>query len=192
MEHHSPAPDPRTNLTGDDSRRGAPPLPHGQPPSQSPLAKLDPPVSLPAPPHARAPARCLRTGSPSSPPAVRFLPAVGRFAPPRQPLAPSPPPTLPDAWAPWKRRRPSRARAVFHRGPWLGRRARAPAPGWARFRPPAHQSQKHFSFFFFSLLFSPLVIYISIFYVPKIIKTLSKSHKMIMLEFDTLHSVNHC
>ena len=69
--------------------------------------------------------------------------------------------------------------------------AHAPAPGWAGFRPPAHQSQKTFFFFLFHP-FSPLVIYISIFYVPKIIKTLSKSHKMIMLEFDTLHSVNHC
>jgi hypothetical protein len=132
--------------------------------------------------------------SPSSPPAAGFLPAVGRFALPCQPLAPSPPPALPDAWAPWKRRHPSRARAVSAVGRgWAGALAlaRAPASGWARFRPPAHQSQKPFSFFF-SLLFSPLVIYISIFYVPKIIKTLSKSHKMIMLEFDTLHSVNHC
>jgi hypothetical protein len=32
MEHHSHAPDPRTSLTGDDSRRGAPPPPRGQPP----------------------------------------------------------------------------------------------------------------------------------------------------------------
>jgi hypothetical protein len=33
--------------------------------------------------------------SPSSPPAAGFLPADGLFAPPRQPLAPSPPPALP-------------------------------------------------------------------------------------------------
>jgi hypothetical protein len=125
---------------------------------------------------------------------IAIGPTGGRCAPPRQPLALSPPPALPNAWAPWKRCRPSRARAVFSRGSWLGRcaRARARPCAWlGQILPPAHQSQKPFPFSFPSF-FSPLVIYISIFYVPKIIKTLSKSHKMIMLEFDTLHSVNHC
>jgi hypothetical protein len=125
----------------------------------------------------------------------RVFPAVGRFAPPHQPLAPSPPPALPDAWALWKWHRLSRARAISRRGPWLGRRARARARPCARLGqispPPGPPEPKTFFFFLFHP-FSPLVIYISIFYVPKIIKTLSKSHKIIMLEFDTLHSVNHC
>jgi hypothetical protein len=69
---------------------------------------------------------------PSSPPTAGFFPAVGRFAPPRQPLAPSPPPALPDAWAPWKQRRLLHARVVSRRGLWLGRRARARAHPYAR------------------------------------------------------------
>jgi hypothetical protein len=64
--------------------------------------------------------------------------------------------------------------APFHvvgRG-WAG--ALAPLhPAGPDFAPPAHQSQKPFFIFLFQP-FSPLVIYISIFYVPKIIKTLSK------------------
>jgi hypothetical protein len=91
-------------------------------PSQPPLAKLGPPLSSPAPLHARAPARCPRTGSP---PANRrrahrrpvFFPADDRFAPPRRPLAPSPPPTLSGAWASRKQHHPSRARGVFRLGP---------------------------------------------------------------------------
>jgi hypothetical protein len=133
--------------------------------------------------------------SPSSPPAAGFFPAAGRFAPPRQPLAPSPPPALPDVWAPWKWRRLSRARAVSRRAPWLGRHAHAPARPCARLGrisppPPGPPEPKTFLFFLFHP-FSPLVIYILIFYVPKFIKTLSKSHKMIILEIDALHSENH-
>jgi hypothetical protein len=62
------------------------------------------------------------------------------------------------------------------------------------FAPPPRptRAEKPFSFSFSFPSFFPLVIYILIFYVPKIIKILPKSHKMIMLEFDTLHSVNHC
>jgi hypothetical protein len=68
-------------------------------------------------------------------------------------------------------------------------RPRAPArPAGPDFAPRPTRAEKPFSFFH---PFFPLVIYILIFYVPKIIKTLPKSHKMIMLEFDTLHSVNH-
>jgi hypothetical protein len=115
---------------------------------------------------------------------------------PRQPLAPSPPPALTHG---------SRGNDVVSRAPapflavgrdWAGALApaRAPAPGWAGFRPPPRptRAEKPCSFSFSFPSFFPLVIYILIFYVPKIIKILPKSHKMIMLEFDTLHSVNHC
>jgi hypothetical protein len=76
-------------------------------------------------------------------------------------------------------------------GPARSRPCAPLRPAGPDFAPPGPPEPKTFFFFIFHP-FSPLVIYISIFYVPKIIKTLSMSHKMIILEFDTLHSVNHC
>jgi hypothetical protein len=92
----------------------------------------------------------------------QVLPADGRFAPPRRPLASSPPPALFDAWAPRKRRRPSRARA----------------------------EPKTFFFFLFQP-FSPLVIISQYFMHQKLSKHFLKSHEMIILEIETLHLVNH-
>jgi hypothetical protein len=89
---------------------------------------------------------------PSSPPGAGFFPAADRFASPRQPLAPSPPPALPDAWARGNSA-VSRAPALFlavGRG-WAD--ALAPLrPAGPDFAPRVHQSQKPFSFFF-SILF---------------------------------------
>jgi cytochrome b561 len=70
----------------------------------------------------------------------------------------------------------SRAGAVSRPWAMLGRLARASARTCTRLGrnpPPGPPSQKSFSFFSFSS-FSHLVIYVLIFYVPKIIQTLSK------------------
>jgi hypothetical protein len=56
----------------------------------TPLAKLSPPLGSPAPPHAKAPTRCPRTGSP----AAEFSPADGRFTPPSTMALLPPPPLL--------------------------------------------------------------------------------------------------
>jgi hypothetical protein len=71
----------------------------------------------------------------------------------------------------------SRARAVFPPvgRSWAGAIARAcPAPGWAE---PPGPPEKKFLFFFFSSPFSLLNSISSIFYAPKIIQMISKSHK---------------
>jgi hypothetical protein len=81
----------------------------------------------------------------------RVFPAVGRFALPRQPLAPSPPPAVPDAWALWQWRCLTRARAISHHGSWLGRRAPL-RPARPDFAPRPTRAEKPFSFFF-SILF---------------------------------------
>jgi hypothetical protein len=150
-------------------------------PSQTPLAKLSPPLGLSDPPRAKATTHCPRTG----PPAANrrrahrrpgFSPADGRFAPPStrgaaplslasgpaamasSPRAPTPSPAL--------GLRP-RACALRLAGPEI------PPPG-----PPVLESL----FFFLFPTFSPLISIFSIFYAPKIIRMISKSHVIIMLQ----------
>jgi hypothetical protein len=128
-------------------------------PLLAPSSQIEPPLGSPAPPRTKAPTRCPRTGSPAanrrrahrrpgSPPQTAGSPRC-------QPLAPFPPSTLSDVWAPWRRRPP---RAPMQ-SPALGRswadataRPRAPCARLGQNPPPtAHQKLNSFSFFFFSL-----------------------------------------
>jgi hypothetical protein len=107
-------------------------------------------------------------------------PTGGRVSPRGRPVRPAP--SAVGAVSPLllSLMRGPRGNDVIHHAPapysavgrsWAG--ALAPLrPAGPDFAPPAHQSLKPFSFSFSA--FSPLVIYISIFYAPKIIKTLSK------------------
>jgi hypothetical protein len=99
-------------------------------PSLPPLAKLSPPLGPLDPHQARATACCPRT----DPPAENrrqghrrlvFLPANGRFAPRRRPLAPSSPPALSVTWAPRRRRFPLMPTPSPRLGPLMGQRPRA-------------------------------------------------------------------
>jgi hypothetical protein len=147
-------------------------------PSRPPLAKLSPPLGLPAPPRAKAPTHCPRTGSPvanrrrahrrpGSPRGRPVHPAVDRW---RR----SPPSTLFGVWAP-RRRRPPRAPAP---SPALGRNwagALAPAraaPGWARIPPRPTRAETLFLFPFSA--FSPLISTSQYFMQQKISKIISK------------------
>jgi hypothetical protein len=125
-----PHPDSSPKAHRRQPRREAPPPPRGQPPSLPPLAKLSPPLGPPDPHQARATARCPRT----DPPAENrrqghrrlvFLPANGRFAPRRRPLAPSSPPALSVAWAPRRWRFPLTPVPSPRLGPLMGQRPRA-------------------------------------------------------------------
>jgi hypothetical protein len=62
--------------------------------------------------------------------------------------------------------------------------ATRPHSVWAEIPSPAHQSRECLFFFLFSFSFSHFHIhmFMLIFYASKIVQTLSKSHKMIMLE----------
>jgi hypothetical protein len=112
-------------------------------PFRSPLAKLSPPLGSPAPPRAKAPPRCPRTG----PPAANhrrahrrpgFFPRGRPVRPRRRPVAPFPPlrsrrrvgpaatPSLPRARAvssPWAAVGPAPSRA---RCAWLGQKSPRP------------------------------------------------------------------
>jgi hypothetical protein len=124
-------------------------------PSRPLLAKLSPPLGSPAPPRAKAPTHCPRTGSP----------ATNRRRAHRRPGSPRGRPVHPavDRWrrspppfrslcrvGPVETSSPSRARAVFHLGPAHSRRARA-APDWARIPPSPPELNPFFFFLFFSL-----------------------------------------
>jgi hypothetical protein len=157
-------------------------------PSRTPLAKLILPLGSPDPPRAKATTHCPRTG----PPAANrcrahqrpgFSPANGRFALPST-CGAVPPLRSRCVWTHGDGVLPSRARAVTRLGPQLGRRPcacarcawlgqKSPPPG-----PPVLKSL----FFFLFPTFSPLISIFSIFYAPKIIKMISKSHVIIMLE----------
>jgi hypothetical protein len=159
LGHHSPTP-----IHAQTSPSATPAvelrhLPAGSP-SRPPLAKLSPPLSSPAPPRARAPARYPRTGSP----AANCRRAHRRPGPPprtagsprRRSLAPFPPLRSLCHVGPAETASPSRPRTVSRLGPQLGQRIRArvrPAPGWARLPPPPHGPPElnSFSFSFFSL-----------------------------------------
>jgi hypothetical protein len=158
-ERYSPTPIPRPKLTDGDSRRGAPPPPHGQPPPRPPLAKLSPPLGSPDPPHAKATTHCPRTG----PPAANrrrahrrpgFSPEDSRFAPPSARGAVPPPPALSLACGPAATASSPSAPApspALGRS-WAGALAHA-APGWAR-NPPRPTSAGIPFLFPFSNLFS--------------------------------------
>jgi hypothetical protein len=160
-------------------------------PSLPPLAKLSPPLGPPDHHQARATARCPRT----DPPAENrrqghrrpvLLPANGRFAPRRRPLAPSSPPALSVAWAPRRRRFPLTPAPSPRLGPLLGQRlapARAPAPGWARFPLPGPPAPKSFLFFLFAALF-PLISFSQYFMYQKSSKHFLESHVIIMTHYD--------
>ena len=142
--------------------------------------KLSPPLGSPAPPRAKAPAHCPRTG----PPAANRHRAHRRPGPPprtagssrRQPLTPfSPPSALSSVWAPRRRRRP-RAPAP---SPALGRNwagALAPARVLRSVGPvPPPRPTKGlipFSFLFFSLF--PLISTSHYFMHQKLSKMISK------------------
>jgi hypothetical protein len=158
------------------------------PPPGPPLAKLSPPLGSPDPPRAKATTHCPRTGSPAANHrrAHRrpgFSPADGRFDPPSICGAVSPPPSaLAGVWARGDDVIPSRARAVTRLGPQLGRRPRARARyAWLARNPPGPPVLESLFFFLFPT-FSPLISIFSIFYAPKIIKMISRSHVIIMLE----------
>jgi hypothetical protein len=155
--HHSPTPIARPELTDGNLAAKLRRLPADSP-LPAPLAKLSPPLGSPAPPRAKAPAHCPRTGSP----VANHHRAHRRPGPPprtagssrRQPLTLfSPPSALSGVWAPRRRRRP-RAHAP---SPALGRNwagALTPARsalGWASPPPTAHKRLNSFFFFFFSL-----------------------------------------
>jgi hypothetical protein len=130
-------------------------------PSQTPLAKLRPPLGSPDPPRAKATTHCPRTG----PPAANhrrahrrpgFFPHGRPVRPRRQPMAPFSPSALAGVWARGDDVLPSRPR----RHPALGR-SWAGALACARcawlgqkYPPPAHQKLNSFSFSFFSLFSS--------------------------------------
>jgi hypothetical protein len=174
LEHRSPTPNPRPKLTGGDSRRGAPPPPRGQPPHGPPLAKLSPPLGSPAPPRAKAPTHCPRTGSPAvnrrrahrrpgSLPRTVVRPTIDRWHRSPLPLSLACGPrgdavtlTRPRRLPPWAATGSTHSRPRARRA-WLGQN---PPHG-----PP---DLKPFFFFLFSLF--SFNQYFSIFYAPKIIK----------------------
>jgi hypothetical protein len=103
-------------------------------PSQPPLAKSSLSLEPPAPARTRTPPRRLKTG----PPAANRRRAHRRPGPPRGRPVHSPPcqpdavlfsPSLSGTWGPWRRRRPSRTRAVSPS--LLGRRWAESAPARA-------------------------------------------------------------
>jgi hypothetical protein len=159
LGHHSPTPIPAQTSPSATIAVELRHLPVVSPLSH-PLAKLSPPLSSPAPPHARAPARYPRTGSP----AANRRRAHRRSGPPprmagsprRRPFAPFPPSRSLYHGGPAETVSPSRARTVSRLGPQLGRRIRArarPAPGWARL--PPRPTTVEFLFFF---LFQPFLL----------------------------------
>jgi hypothetical protein len=117
-------------------------------PSRSPLAKLSPPLGSPAPPRAKAPTHCPRTGPPAANRRrahrrLGSLPAGDRFAPPST-VTSFPPPPLSLACGPTATASSLRAPApspALGRS-WAGALARARALRLTRpdSFPPAHQS----------------------------------------------------
>jgi hypothetical protein len=110
LGHHSPTPIPARSSPAATPPRSSATSPRTAP-SRPPLAKLSLPLGSLAPPRAKAPNRCPRTGSP----AANRHRAHRRPGPPprtagssrRQPLTPfSPPSALSGMWAPRRRRRP--------------------------------------------------------------------------------------
>jgi hypothetical protein len=182
---------PHPNPSPEAHRRRLPPWssatsPRTAPP-RPPLAKLSLPLGSPDPPHAKATTHCPRIG----PPAVNrrrahrrpgFSPADSRFAPPSTRGA-VPPPPLRSRWrvGPRRRRhplaRPRRHPPWAAAGPVPSRTLRLAGPEIPP-GPPVLESL----FFFLFPTFSPLISIFSILYAPKIIKMISKSHVIIMLE----------
>jgi hypothetical protein len=116
------------------------------------------------------------------------FPNPDRFAPPRQPPDAVGPLPLSSTWAHAHGAVPAVARAVSSLMGRLGRFARGAArPRCAEITPLGPFSREILFFFYFYFPFSHLYIYIYIyihmliFYAPKIVQTLSKTHNMIML-----------
>jgi hypothetical protein len=153
-KHHLPAPVPHPEPTGGDPRRGTPPPPRGQPPSQPSPAKLSLPLESPASARAKpasqpSPAKSSFSGgrlfSLARPvrhavwPRRRFLPPpfAGKWAHSNAvtlAAAPSPP----RSWA--------------AAGPKALQRARSRL-GWAKSRVPSPGKRNSLFFFFFHPFF---------------------------------------
>jgi hypothetical protein len=154
-KHHLPAPVPHPEPTGGDPRRGTPPPPRGQPPSQPSPAKLSLPLESPASARAKPPSLGPRTGPPAASrrqasPAAGSSPSLGRFATPSGRDAVSPPLSL--ASGPTAAPSPSQPRRLpLALGPPLGRKrfsARARARCGPKAVSPAQERGILFSFSF--------------------------------------------
>jgi hypothetical protein len=160
-KHHLPAPVPHPEPTGGDPRRGTPPPPRGQPPSQPSPAKLSLPLESPASARAKPPSLGPRTEPPAASrrqasPAAGSSPSLGRFATPSGRDAVFSPPPFAGKWAHSNAvtlaAAPSPPRSWPAAGPKALQRARSRS-GCAKSRVPSPGKRNSLFFFFFHPFF---------------------------------------